>query len=143
MASDTASFGHRFAPPFDLVYLDAYKSEYQRYYDLLLDKHMLPVGGLLVVDTHPDPDPISNPNPDPDSDSALASPIQVDNVLWKGLVYSPDEASADIMKSKTRRRYKKIARELDAFNKRVAADPRVQQVVLPIGDGVSIVRRIK
>ena len=113
LARDTASFGHRFAPPFDLVYLDADKSDYQRYYDLLLDTDMLPVGGLLVVD----------------------------NVLWKGLVHSPDEASA--MRAKTERRFKKIARELDAFNKRVAADPRVQQVLLPIGDGVSIVRRIK
>ena len=116
MARDTASFGHRFAPPFDLVYLDADKRAYQRYYDLLLDTDMLPVGGLLVVD----------------------------NVLWKGLVYAPDEACAGgAMNAKTELRYKKIARGLDTFNKRVAADPRVQQVLLPIGDGVSIVRRIK
>ena len=56
LASDTVSFGHRFAPPFDLVYLDADKSDYQRYYDLLLDKEMLTVGGLLVVDSNPNPD---------------------------------------------------------------------------------------
>ena len=114
LAADIASFGQPFAPPFDLVYLDADKRAYERYYDLLLDTHMLSVGGLLVAD----------------------------NVLFRGRVYTHkgvDEDSGD----KLERRYNEIGRSLDKFNKRVAADPRVQQVLLPIADGVSIVRRIK
>jgi predicted O-methyltransferase YrrM len=52
--------------PFDLVYLDAVKTEYRRYLDLLLPK--MAIGGLVVAD----------------------------NLLWKGLVASPpDEPDRD------------------------------------------------
>lgn len=47
--------------PFDLVYLDAAKTEYRRYLDLLLPK--LAIGGLVVAD----------------------------NLLWKGRVAAPPE----------------------------------------------------
>lgn len=49
--------------PFDLVYIDAVKSEYSRYLELLVPR--LPVGGLVVVD----------------------------NLLWKGWVADPAAAS--------------------------------------------------
>jgi caffeoyl-CoA O-methyltransferase len=54
--------------------------------------------------------------------------ILVDNVLWFGRVADPaadDEATAHIR----------------AFNAKVAADPRVEAVMLPIGDGLTIVRK--
>ena len=54
--------------------------------------------------------------------------ILVDNVLWFGRVADPaadDEATAQIR----------------AFNAKVAADPRVEAVLLPIGDGLTIVRK--
>jgi predicted O-methyltransferase YrrM len=51
--------------PFDLAYLDAVKSEYRRYLDLLLPK--LRVGGLVVVD----------------------------NLLWRGHVAVPPEEEED------------------------------------------------
>ena len=53
------------AGPFDMAYLDAVKSEYRRYLDLLLPK--LRVGGLVVVD----------------------------NLLWKGHVAVPPEDEED------------------------------------------------
>jgi predicted O-methyltransferase YrrM len=51
----------RLEGPFDLVYLDAVKTEYRRYLDLSLPK--LAIGGLVVAD----------------------------NLLWKGRVASPAE----------------------------------------------------
>ena len=47
--------------PFDLVYIDALKTEYRRYLDLSLP--LLEVGGLVVVD----------------------------NLLWKGTIAEPEE----------------------------------------------------
>lgn len=54
--------------------------------------------------------------------------ILVDNVLWFGRVADPaadDEATGQIR----------------AFNAKVAADPRVETVMLPIGDGLTILRK--
>lgn len=57
---------HRLEGPFDLVYLDAVKTEYRRYLDLILPR--LRVGGLIVCD----------------------------NLLWKGRVADPpDEEDRD------------------------------------------------
>ncbi len=55
----------RLEPGIDLVYLDAIKSEYRRYLDLVLPR--LRVGGLVVVD----------------------------NLLWGGEVAEPSDAAAD------------------------------------------------
>lgn len=54
--------------------------------------------------------------------------LLADNVLWDGKVVSnsPDADTANI----------------DAFNKTVHADPRVENVILPIRDGVLVARRL-
>jgi caffeoyl-CoA O-methyltransferase len=55
--------------------------------------------------------------------------ILVDNVLWFGRVADPandDEATLQIR----------------AFNAKLAADPRVEAVMLPIGDGLTIARKL-
>jgi len=57
------------------------------------------------------------------SDRAL---IAVDNVLWGGQVIDLADTSAD-------------TQALRDFNSHVAADPRTRQVVLPIGDGLSLI----
>lgn len=54
--------------------------------------------------------------------------VLVDNVLWLGRVADPtadDEAT----------------RQIREFNAKVAADPRVEAVVLPVADGLTIVRK--
>lgn len=51
--------------------------------------------------------------------------ILADNVLWKGKVVHPDND--------------KLGEGLDAFNKMVVADERVDNVVLPIDDGVNFI----
>jgi caffeoyl-CoA O-methyltransferase len=53
--------------------------------------------------------------------------ILVDNVLWMGTVIDPENKSAD-------------AEAIRAFNDRVAADPRVETVMLPISDGLTLIR---
>jgi len=54
--------------------------------------------------------------------------ILVDNTLWSGQVVDDRDQSDDTV-------------ALRAFNAMVAADDRVRQVVLPIGDGVTMIRR--
>jgi predicted O-methyltransferase YrrM len=56
---------HRLEGPFDLVYVDAVKTEYRKYLDLVLPK--LRVGGVIVCD----------------------------NLLWGGQVAAPDEDRED------------------------------------------------
>ena len=52
--------------------------------------------------------------------------ILVDNVLWSGQVVDARDTEADTL-------------ALREFNRHVADDPRTSQVVLPIGDGVSLI----
>jgi caffeoyl-CoA O-methyltransferase len=84
--------------PFDLVFVDADKREYARYYDAALP--LLADRGLMVVD----------------------------NVLWGGKVLDGADPDDD-------------TRAIAAFNDMVAADPRVETVMLTIRDGVSLIRR--
>ena len=54
--------------------------------------------------------------------------ILVDNTLWSGQVVDERDQSDDTV-------------ALRSFNAMVAADDRVRQVMLPIGDGVTMIRR--
>jgi caffeoyl-CoA O-methyltransferase len=87
------------ADTFDLVFIDADKQNYCRYYDLVLDKVRL--GGFILAD----------------------------NVLWSGKILAPDPD--------------KDTRTIMEFNKKVAEDARVENVLLPVRDGVMVVRKLK
>lgn len=52
--------------------------------------------------------------------------IVVDNVLWDGTVLKPEDPKSEA---------------LDEFNRKVAQDERVDQVLLPLRDGVSLIRK--
>lgn len=54
--------------------------------------------------------------------------ILVDNTLWSGAVVDGEDTSRDTV-------------ALRDFNDAVAADDRVRQVLLPVGDGVTMIRR--
>jgi predicted O-methyltransferase YrrM len=82
----------------DLVFIDADKSNYSNYYDMVMP-HMNP-GGLIIAD----------------------------NVLWSGKVLEKVE-SKDIDTA-----------ELIVFNQKVHEDDRVENVLLPIRDGLMVVR---
>lgn len=79
--------------PFDLVFIDADKSNYLAYWEACVPK--VRAGGLLAVD----------------------------NVLWGGRVLEPREESD---------------RAIAALNRRVREDARVEAVVLPLRDGVTV-----
>jgi caffeoyl-CoA O-methyltransferase len=105
--------------PFDLVFLDADKRAYHAYYNLLLDSP-----GLLTPD-------------------AL---ILADNVLFKGKVLNSGTIGDDGVGKKLNywaARHQDIADDLHRFNEHVNADPRTEAVLLPLRDGLTMIRRLR
>lgn len=85
--------------PYDLVFIDADKPAYGRYYDMVID-HVRP-GGMILAD----------------------------NVLYEGDVLLPVELQS------------KNARAMHAFNAKIKEDPRVEQMLLPLRDGILMIRK--
>ena len=85
---------------FDLVFIDADKTNYLNYYEAVLPK--MKSGGCIITD----------------------------NVLWSGKVLDESELKND-----------PDTAALDQFNKRVTEDARVDNVLLPVRDGLMIVRK--
>jgi predicted O-methyltransferase YrrM len=85
--------------PFDLVFIDADKTNYRNYYEAVLPK--LSERGAIAID----------------------------NVLWSGRVLDPSDTSED-------------TRAIAELNDAIAADARVECVMLTIRDGVSLIRRV-
>ncbi|MBT8285722.1 MAG: methyltransferase [Flavobacteriaceae bacterium] len=83
---------------FDLVFIDAEKKEYQRYFEVVLPK------------TRP------------------GSIILSDNVLWSGKVVEPLDPSD------------KATKALLDYNKMLKEDPRIETVMLPVRDGLTLSR---
>ena len=82
----------------DLVFIDADKSNYSNYFDLIIDN--MNAGGVILSD----------------------------NVLWSGKVTQEiDPKDKDTI-------------ELVAYNKKINEDSRVETVLLPIRDGLTITR---
>jgi len=84
---------------FDLVFIDADKENYKKYYDLSMN--LIKKKGFILVD----------------------------NVLWHGDVADPVKND----------RFTNIIRE---FNSLIKNDNRVEKTILPLGDGVTICRKI-
>ena len=112
--------------PFDMVFVDADKTRLLEYADALISNdRILKKGGLIVVD----------------------------NVLWKGLVLEAstgeftqvrdDDSDDDSNDGAARkgRRARKLASKMHKFNSEIVKDSRVEVVVLPMRDGLSVVRK--
>lgn len=84
---------------FDLVFIDADKENYARYYDLVINR--VPLGGYILAD----------------------------NVLWSGKVL---DEKAD-----------KDTKAIKEFNRKVQDDSRVENVLLPVRDGILIMRKVR
>ena len=84
---------------FDLVFIDADKENYSRYYDLVIDRVNL--NGFILAD----------------------------NVLWSGKVLQqkPDKDTRAILE----------------FNAKIQRDSRVENVLLPIRDGIMLMRKVR
>ncbi len=83
---------------FDLVFIDADKSNYANYFDLVIDK--VKPGGFILAD----------------------------NVFWSGKVLD-ERPDAD-------------TRAIISFNQKIHEDKRVENVLLPIRDGIMIIRKL-
>jgi predicted O-methyltransferase YrrM len=84
---------------FDLVFIDADKSNYSLYYDMVIDR--VNEGGIIITD----------------------------NVLWSGKVVEPvNPKDSDTI-------------ALLEFNRKLLHDPRIEVVLLPIRDGLSLARK--
>ena len=82
---------------FDMVFIDADKMNYKKYYERSLN--LLDKGGLIIVD----------------------------NVLWHGEVADEDN-------------FDKYTINIREFNSYVANDKRVEQIIVPLGDGMTVCR---
>ncbi|KAG0277240.1 hypothetical protein BGZ96_002948 [Linnemannia gamsii] len=124
---------------FDAVFLDADKGNYVNYYNFILDNDMLTDEGYILAD----------------------------NVLFSGLVLNSEQrkrnsaaasASSSASSSTTafskgkgkkskngeewsRETFQKFADHIDTFNKHVRSDPRVDVVLLPAFDGLSLIMK--
>ena len=86
---------------FDIVFIDADKMSYQKYYDLVFDK--VRVGGYIISD----------------------------NVLWSGKVAVIQEDT----------KIDRDTQNLLDFNKMCQEDPRTENILMPIRDGLMICRK--
>jgi len=84
---------------FDLAFIDADKTSYDRYYELCLE--LVRRGGLILVD----------------------------NTLWSGRVADTSVTDDD-------------TRAVRALNEKIGKDPRVDQTLLTIGDGLTVARKL-
>lgn len=82
----------------DLIFIDADKENYQKYYDLTLPN--LNKGGFIIAD----------------------------NVLWSGKVIDANENDVDTI-------------ALRSFNTSLIEDNRVEVLMLPVRDGLTVVRK--
>jgi len=112
--------------PFDLIFIDADKTRLLEYMEVFLtNDKILKKGGMILVD----------------------------NVLWKGGVLGeqvdhPVGIDEDIDSSgktdaemKRSRRARKLANVMHHFNTNIVNDKRVEVVILPLRDGLSVIRK--
>ena len=84
---------------FDLIFIDADKLNYKKYYEISLN--LLNKEGLIVID----------------------------NVLWHGEVVDKDKND-------------KITKSIKDLNHFISKDDRIEKVIVPFGDGMSICRKL-
>jgi caffeoyl-CoA O-methyltransferase len=116
---------------FDMVFLDGDKREYPAYYRMLMgEPHETGEMGKMG-----ERGKVGEAGETGNEQGALpmvhsGTTILADNVLWYGKVAEPeaikaaDRMSAGIME----------------FNRLVAQDPRVENVILPLRDGINVIR---
>ena len=86
---------------FNLVFIDANKADYRKYFEIVIDK--IPIGGFIIAD----------------------------NVLWSGKVI--EEVNDKDQETKA----------IKEFNKLIQNSERVENILLPIRDGLMICQKIK
>ncbi|KAF9088705.1 hypothetical protein BGX23_007165 [Mortierella sp. AD031] len=116
---------------FDAVFLDADKGNYVNYYNFILDNDMLSENGYILAD------------------NTLFSGLVLNSEKRKTIAAANGGASSSASKSKknavdgewTSEAFQKFADHIDTFNKHVHNDPRVDVVLLPVFDGLSMIMK--
>lgn len=91
---------------FDLVFVDANKSEYKRYVETILERDLLSPMGMIICD----------------------------NVLYNGYPYMHPHFDAQPAR-------RDFGNDIKVFNQWVTEHPKLEQVMLPVRDGMSLIRR--
>lgn len=115
------STGNADISPFDLVFIDADKTRLLDYVEACLSTDsVLKKGGIILVD----------------------------NVLWKGGVLEVaageeerDSVEMTAVEMKRSRRARKLASAMHTFNNAIIQDKRVEVVMLPLRDGLTMIRK--
>jgi len=107
---------------FELIFVDGSKSEFPAYVDMILKRDLLVPGGILAID----------------------------DVLWKGGVYC--SSALDSHSSSCSSCWpsvwpsqlpdSEVASVMAGLNERVAHDKQFETIVLPIGNGLTLIRRL-
>ncbi|KAG0257387.1 hypothetical protein BG011_004005 [Mortierella polycephala] len=123
---------------FDAIFIDADKGNYINYFDFILANDLLSKSGYILADNvlfrgmvldsnkeHSDHNMSFLP-PSPPSSPPLSP-------------QSNDSSSKDRRMKRSQMSLQKTADHMDAFNRHIKNDQRVEVVVLPIFDGISII----
>ncbi|KAJ1976505.1 hypothetical protein H4R35_002670 [Dimargaris xerosporica] len=105
---------------YDLIFIDADKSGYISYYETILRRKLLAPGGLILCDNTLAANRVHGQYP-PVKDAWASDTLLVDG--------SQDQISPDCS-----------AHHIYQFNKHVANDSRTEQLMLPIFDGLTVIR---
>jgi caffeoyl-CoA O-methyltransferase len=98
-------------------FIHGVRDRYKAYYDLLLSSsNLLGKGGVMLAD----------------------------NVLFKGLVLNSERKNPPGGKKLNhwKQRWQAIADDLHTFNAYVNRDPRTEVVLLPVRDGLTLIRKV-
>ncbi|KAF9334572.1 hypothetical protein BG006_001932 [Podila minutissima] len=110
---------------FDAIFIDADKGGYIKYFEHIMDNGLLSKDGYILADNILFRGMVLNSNT-----SGLPSPPPSPTL-------SPTDEEASKKRSKSS--LQKTANHMDAFNRHVRSDPRVEVVVLPVFDGLSVI----
>lgn len=114
-------------PAFDVVFIDADKGGYKDYMDFLLDNNLVRRGGILIFDN-------------------VLFRGEVSDIWAQGTDELPLPTDDNEMVRKRMRNLenaRRTAKKLHSFNQYIRDDERVDQVMLPFRDGLTIARRIR
>jgi len=143
------NINNRTSEPFDFVFLDADKRCYIRYYEYLMSNSILKVGGViladnvlfkgLVIDNYFSSNNDDDDDDDDDDDTTKCIEVETTNITTKKEIKtsSPPKQKLNYWK----RRHQDIANTVHEFNTYVNADCRSSVVLLPLRDGLSIIRK--
>jgi predicted O-methyltransferase YrrM len=139
-----ADINNRTSEPFDFVFLDADKRCYIRYYEYLMSNSILKVGGVILADNVLFKGLVINnvSSNNDDDDTTKCIEVETTNITTKKEI----ETSSPPPKQKLnywKRRHQDIANTVHEFNTYVNADCRSSVVLLPLRDGLSIIRKKK